>query len=202
MANWRPCSRRTVLKGALAMGALSPVGIWPKSTRAADAPLTPACRDEHQEQATPPSVSGPYFKPNSPERADLIEAGSDGHLITLEGRVLSRACQPVAHALLDLWHADQDGLYDDRGFRYRGHIYSDAQGQYKFHTIEPAVYPGRTRHFHFKVQAPGRPVLTTQLFFPGEPRNQVDNLFRPQLLMNVSDTPNLMSARFDFVLDV
>ncbi|HWJ36187.1 MAG TPA: hypothetical protein VNR70_13015 [Steroidobacteraceae bacterium] len=200
MANSRPWSRRTALKGALALGALSPVGIWPKLSLA-DAPLTPACRDRHQEPATLPSVPGPYFKPNSPERGDFIDAQSNGHLITLEGRVLSRACQPVAHVLLDLWHADQDGLYDDDGFRYRGHVYSDTQGRYRFHTIEPAVYPGRTRHFHIKVQAPGKLVLTTQLFFPGEPRNQVDRLFRPQLLMNISDTPTLMSAQFDFVVD-
>jgi protocatechuate 3,4-dioxygenase beta subunit len=201
MANSRPWSRRSALKGTLALGALSPVGIWPKWSLAGDAPLTPACRDEHEQQATLPSVTGPYFKPNSPERGDFIDAKSDGHLITLEGRVLSRSCQPVAHALLDLWHADQNGLYDEDGFRYRGHIYSDAQGRYRFHTIEPAVYPGRTRHFHFKVQAPGRSVLTTQLFFPGEPRNQIDGLFRAQLLMNISDTPKLMSAQFDFVVD-
>jgi len=180
---------------------LGPLGIWPKLSLAADAPLTPACRDEHHAQATLPSVTGPYFKPSSPERGDFIDAKSDGHLITLEGRVLSRSCQPVAHVLLDLWHADQDGLYDEDGFRYRGHVYSDAQGRYSFHTVEPAVYPGRTRHFHFKVQAPGRAVLTTQLFFPGEPRNQVDSLFRPPLLMNIRDTPKLMSAQFDFVVE-
>jgi len=57
------------------------------------------------------------------------------------------------------------------------------------------------RHFHFKVQAPGRQVLTMQLFFPGEPRNQVDKLFRPQLLMSIDDTPQLMSAQFNFVVD-
>src|SRR5216684_2317851 len=201
MGNSRPWSRRTALKGSLALGALGPVGIWPKFSLAADAPLTPACRDEHQVQATVPSVTGPYFKPHSPERGDFIDAKSDGHLITLEGRVLSRSCQSVAHVLLDLWHADQDGLYDEDGFRYRGHVYSDAQGRYRFHTIEPAVYPGRTRHFHLKVQAPERAVLTTQLFFPGEPRNQVDSLFRPQLLMRIRDTPKLMSAQFDFVVD-
>src|SRR5258707_3229326 len=197
MPNSRPWSRRSALKATLALGVLGP----PKWSLAADAPPTPACRDEHQEQATLPSVTGPYFKPNSPERGDFIDAKSDAHLITLEGRVLSRSCQPVAHVLLDLWHADQDGLYDEDGFRYRGHAYSDTQGRYRFHTIEPAVYPGRTRHFHFKVQAPGKPVLTTQLFFPGEPRNQIDRLFRPQLLMNISDTPKLMSAQFDFVVD-
>jgi len=201
MANSRLWSRRTALKGTLALGALSPLGIWPKLSVAADLPLTPACRDEHPVDATFPSVTGPYFKPNSPERGDFIEAKSDGHPITLEGRVLSRSCQPVAHVLLDLWHADQDGLYDEDGFRYRGHIYSDAQGRYRFHTIEPAVYPGRTRHFHLKVQAPERAVLTTQLFFPGESRNQIDSLFRPQLLMRIRDTPKLMSAQFDFVVD-
>ena len=70
-----------------------------------------------------------------------------------------------------------------------------------FSTIVPAVYADRTRHFHVKVQARGRPVLTTQLFFPGEPRNQVDGLFRPQLLMSINDAPKLMSAQFDFVVD-
>jgi protocatechuate 3,4-dioxygenase beta subunit len=201
MANSRPWSRRTALQGTLALGALSPLGIRPKLSRAADAPPTPGCRDEDQAHSTLPSVTGPYFKPNSPERGDFIDSKTDGHLVTLEGRVLSRSCQPVTHVLLDLWHADQDGRYDEDGFRYRGHVYSDAQGRYRFHTIEPAVYPGRTRHFHLKVQAPGRAVLTTQLFFPGEPRNQVDSLFRPQLLMRISDTPKLMSAQFDFVVD-
>jgi protocatechuate 3,4-dioxygenase beta subunit len=196
-----PWSRRVVLKGAVAIGVLGPVGTWPKLSLAMDAPLTPSCREGHEETATLSSASGPYFKPNSPERSDFIDAQADGHLITLEGRVLSQSCRPVAHALLDLWHADQNGLYDDNGFRYRGHLFSDAQGRYRFRTIEPAVYPGRTRHFHIKVQAAERPVLTTQLFFPGEPRNQVDALFRPQLLMAVSDTPALMSARFDFVID-
>src|ERR1700693_5464256 len=95
----RPWSRRAALKGALALGALGPAGIWPKSL-AGDAPLTPACRDEHQARATLPSVPGPYFKPDSPERGNFIDAKSDGHPITLEGRVLSRSCQPVAHALL------------------------------------------------------------------------------------------------------
>jgi len=201
MGNGRPWSRRIVLKGALAAGVLGPGGIWPTRSLAMEAPLTPACREGHEEPPTLPSASGPYFKPNSPERSDFIDGGADGHLITLEGRVLSRSCRPVAHALLDLWHADQNGLYDDNGFRYRGHMFSDAQGRYRFHTIEPAVYPGRTRHFHIKVQAPERSVLTTQLFFPGEPRNQVDALFRTQLLMLVSDTRAEMSARFDFVLD-
>ncbi|MGO9427224.1 MAG: intradiol ring-cleavage dioxygenase [Steroidobacteraceae bacterium] len=201
MDNRRSWSRRALLKGTLAVGALGPAGMWPKLSLAADAALTPACRDGHQEQATLASAAGPYFKPDSPERGDLAEAPSDGRLITLRGRVLSRSCQPLANVLLDLWHADQNGLYDDSGFRYRGHVFSDAQGGYKFRTIEPALYPGRTRHFHFKIQAPGGQILTTQLFFPGEPRNQIDRLFRPQLLMTIGGTPELLSAQFDFFID-
>jgi protocatechuate 3,4-dioxygenase beta subunit len=201
MRSGRPWSRRAVLKSAIAAGVLGPGDIWPKLSLAVDVPLTPACREGHEELATLPSAAGPYFKPNSPERSDFVDTLADGHPISLEGRILSRSCRPVAHALLDLWHADQNGLYDENGFRYRGHMFSDAQGRYRFHSIEPAVYPGRTRHFHIKVQAREGPVLTTQLFFPGEPRNQVDALFRPQLLMIVSDTPALMSARFDFVID-
>ncbi len=66
----------------------------------------------------------------------------------------------------------------------------------------PGLYPGRTRHIHVKAQAPGKPVLTTQLYFPGEPRNSTDPLFDPRLLMTVHDVPGGRAAAFDFVLDV
>ena len=66
----------------------------------------------------------------------------------------------------------------------------------------PALYPGRTRHYHVKVQAPERPVLTTQLYFPNEPANWRDGLFRRDLVMRVAEAPNNLAARFDFVLDM
>jgi protocatechuate 3,4-dioxygenase beta subunit len=163
-------------------------------------PATPECSAPHE--PTLRSVEGPYFVPDSPERGDLIEPDSAGHVVVLEGSVLSRSCRPIARVLLDLWHADQNGVYDSQGLRYRGHVYTDAHGRFRFRTIEPAVYPGRTRHFHFKLQAPGKPVLTTQLFFPGEPRNDVDRLFRPELLLSVADSPAVMNAHYDFILNV
>ena len=61
-------------------------------------------------------------------------------------------------------------------------------------------YPGRTRHIHVKVQAPGQPVLTTQLYFPGESRNTSDSIFSPELLMQVQSTSNGQMATFNFVL--
>jgi hypothetical protein len=71
-----------------------------------------------------------------------------------------------------------------------------------FETIVPGKYPGRTRHYHVKVQAPGRSILTTQLYFPGEPGNDSDGIFDPTLLLDIplGRGPNL--ARYDFVLDL
>src|SRR5690606_24451885 len=115
-----------------------------------------------------------YFTPRSPERRSLIEPGMAGTPIVLEGLVLSTDCRPIAGALFDIWHCDADGHYDNEGYRLRGHQFTDADGRYRMETIVPGLYPGRTRHFHVKVQPPGGRVLTTQLYFPDEPANARD----------------------------
>ena len=74
-------------------------------------------------------------------------------------------------------------------------------GPYRFRTILPALYTGRTRHYHVKVQAPQQGVLTTQLYFPDEPMNRRDGLFRRELMMRMAEAGDDLSARFDFVLD-
>jgi protocatechuate 3,4-dioxygenase beta subunit len=102
---------------------------------------------------------------------------------------------------LDFWQADAQGEYDNAGYRLRGHQFSDDAGRYRLETVLPGLYPGRTAHIHVKVQAPDRPVLTTQLFFPGEPGNQSDSIFSPQLLVAGQQTEDGMQATFNFVLD-
>jgi len=161
---------------------------------------TPACGD--QGGATPAQTEGPFFKPRSPERADLTMPPGRGRLAEMSGYVLTRGCRPVARALLDLWHADDGGDYDNRGFRFRGHIFTDADGRYRFRTIVPGLYPGRTRHYHVKVLATGRQLLTTQLYFPNEPQNARDGIFDRALLMRTADASDALTARFDFVLDL
>lgn len=161
---------------------------------------TPSCDDG--DDPTPPQTEGPYFKRNSPERSNLVEAGMPGTKLTVSGVVYSRSCKVVANALLDFWQADTYGNYDNYGFRLRGHQFTDSAGRFSLSTIVPGLYPGRTRHIHVKVQAPYQRVLTTQLYFPGEPRNQTDTIFDPALLMNVSNGPNGRVATFDFVLTV
>jgi protocatechuate 3,4-dioxygenase beta subunit len=163
-------------------------------------PPTPACEDG--DDPTPPSVEGPFYTPRSPERASLLEPGTSGTRIVLTGRVLSRRCRPIPRALLDFWHADDRGDYDNVGFRLRGHQYADREGRYRLETIVPGEYGFRTRHYHVKVQAPGGRILTTQLYFPGEPHNRRDFLFRPELLMSVQNAEGARRATFDFVLNV
>jgi protocatechuate 3,4-dioxygenase beta subunit len=148
-------------------------------------------------ELTAPQTEGPFFRTKSPERRSLLESGSRGERLILTGVVLSRGCKPVASALLDFWHSDEAGEYDNRGYRYRGHQFSDAQGRFRLETIVPAQYPGRTRHIHVKVQAPGRRVLTTQLYFPGDPGNARDGLYRAELAMRKTGS----EGRFDFVVD-
>ena len=162
---------------------------------------TPECHDG--QATTLRQGEGPFFKPKSPERSDLREPGAKGRPLELSGLVLTRRCRPVARALVDLWHADDEGDYDNGGFRWRGHQYTDAEGRFRFRTIQPAVYTGRTRHYHVKVRAPsGGRLLTTQLYFPGEPQNARDWMFRRELLMKVAQDGDGLAARFDFVLDI
>jgi protocatechuate 3,4-dioxygenase beta subunit len=191
-------SRRQIL----ASGASAAVGL----VLAADDALcqqvlspTPACHNG--EMPTRPEIEGPFFKPASPLRGDLREPGMAGRPVELAGYVLTRSCRPVAGALIELWHADDQGEYDNKGFRLRGHQFADAKGYFAFRTIMPGLYPGRTRHFHVKVQAAAEsPVLTTQLYFPDEPRNREDDFFHPELVMQVAASDDALRARFDVVL--
>jgi len=147
---------------------------------------------------TPRQTEGPFFTPKSPQRVSLLEGGEKSHLV-VAGTVLTAQCKPVANALLDFWHSDEQGAYDNSGYRYRGHQFADAQGRFRLETIVPAEYPGRTRHIHVKVQAPGGRILTTQLYFPGEPGNRRDGIYRPELEMKKGKGDE---ASFDFVVEV
>jgi protocatechuate 3,4-dioxygenase beta subunit len=159
---------------------------------------TPSCHDG--DEPTIRQTEGPFFKPRSPERSDLREPGAGGSPFELSGFVLTRSCRPLSGAVVDLWHADDKGEYDNVGFRYRGHVITALDGTFRFRTIVPALYSGRTRHYHVKVQAPGSRLLTTQLYFANEPANVRDGLFQRELLMRVVDAGD--AGRFDFILNI
>ena len=162
---------------------------------------TPAIADD--DEPTPAQTEGPYFTPNSPLRKSIVPVGAGGTRLTLSGRVLSTAGRPVARALVDFWQADARGAYENSGYRFRGHQFTDAQGRFSLGTVVPGLYPGRTKHIHVKVQAPGRSILTTQLYFPGVARNRTDGIFSAELLVKSwRKVGARRAARFDFVLDL
>jgi protocatechuate 3,4-dioxygenase beta subunit len=161
---------------------------------------TPACGDD--DEPTLEQTEGPYFTPNSPERTSLLEDGISGELLRVSGFVVNTGCEPIENALVDFWHCDADGEYDNVGYQLRGHQFTDASGAYQLDTILPGVYTGRTRHIHVKVQAPGQPVLTTQLYFPDEPENARDGIFDESLVMQMGRDGDAQIGSFQFVLDV
>jgi protocatechuate 3,4-dioxygenase beta subunit len=145
-------------------------------------------------------TEGPYFKAGSPERTSLLDNSMKGTKLVLSGYVLTTDCSPASHALLDFWQADANGQYDNSGYTLRGHQFTDATGHYQLTTIVPGLYPGRTEHIHVKVQVPGGPVLTTQLFFPGVPENESDGIFDPSLVLNVQPASAGLEAEFNFIV--
>jgi protocatechuate 3,4-dioxygenase beta subunit len=123
---------------------------------------------------TPAQGEGPYYTPNTPERNSLLEEGMEGEMLILIGYVLDENCQPISGAWLDFWQADTNGDYDNVGYTLRGHQYTDAQGRYYLETVLPGLYNSRPiEHIHVKVQAPNGEMLTSQLYFPNQP---VENL--------------------------
>jgi protocatechuate 3,4-dioxygenase beta subunit len=177
-------------------------GATPTTTGATTATTlapTPSCDDG--DEPTPEQTEGPYFKANSPEQAELRSGAGGGTALNLSGTVVTTGCQPVDRAKMEFWQANDAGQYDNSGYTLRGHQFTDAQGRYDLQTIVPGLYPGRTRHIHVMVQAPNGKLLTTQLYFPGEPRNASDGIYRSECLIDIKDTASGKDGTFTFVLN-
>ena len=173
----------------------------PAETGAAAMAPTPECSDG--DDPTPRQGAGPFYTPDTPHRASLLEPGLRGTPLVLVGYVLQTNCQPLANALLDFWQSNSEGRYDNQGYTLRGHQFTDANGQYRLETIMPGLYPGRTRHIHVRLQAPHSRAITTQLYFPGVAQNERDFIYDPLLLVRSLESPaQAMKAQFDFVLRV
>lgn len=150
---------------------------------------------------TPGQTAGPFFIPDTPERRDFSGDGP-GAMMFVGGFLVTTACTPIAGAAVELWHADADGDYDHRGYRFRGHVRTGENGAYGFQTIRPGKYGSRTPHYHLKVFVSDRRVLTTQLYFPDARGNARDGLFDPALLIKMGAEGDDASARFDLIVDI
>jgi protocatechuate 3,4-dioxygenase, beta subunit len=173
--------RRFLLGGVASAGLLTLPG--GASVEAAD--LVP----------TPRQSAGPFYPTAFPSDADndLVvlrgaEAKAEGVVTHVMGRVLGRDGRPIPGATVEIWQCDARGRYlhpDDRGatprdgaFQGYGRVAAGADGGYRFRTIRPVAYPGRTPHIHFAVTTPDRRELVTQMYVAGEPLNERDGLYR------------------------
>ena len=149
---------------------------------------------------------GPFYKPGAPVRSVFLEKRMAGTPLTLAGRVLDTRGRPLNGALLDVWHADHTGAYDNQGFTLRGKLHTDDEGRYTLRTIKPLYYgpPGdmRPSHIHVKASFEKSPILTTQLYFKGDPWNAFDPGVRPSLTLSPRNKADGLAANFDFVIKV
>lgn len=158
--------------------------------------------------ATPSFVEGPFYSPQSPNKADLRESGhqeADEMIIT--GRVVDIDCNPIPGAVLDFWQVDHQAVYDNAGHRYRGHVFTDADGLWQIRSIHPTSYTLQgfwtTAHIHVKAQGPNTKLLTSQLYFPRETENNAKDDGWRQDLQVIGDrgADDIYDFRFDFVLE-
>ena len=171
--------------------------------------------------ATDDDIEGPFYRSDAPVRSDLDLYGDPGTVFLLSGFVLDRDCNPIADAVVEIWHADPTAVpvdeltstdsvdYDNSSadMRYRGQIGTDADGRYAFRTKKPGWYLNgprfRPMHFHMKVWVGGVERLTTQLYFEGDPYIEGDAWASlDRALAVVTEGVGVESARFDFTLDV
>jgi protocatechuate 3,4-dioxygenase beta subunit len=144
--------------------------------------------------ATPAQTEGPFYPTAFPADSDndLVQvrgqaARAMGTVLHLQGRVLDASGKPVG-ALVEIWQCDAQGVYDhpgqpgrerrDRAFQGYGKVMTDAQSTYRFRTLKPVAYPGRTPHIHLKVAAADGRQLTTQFYLAGDPLNERDFVYR------------------------
>lgn len=155
---------------------------------------------------TPNDGEGPFYTPGSPLRGDIRDAHPKVAAFILSGRVLDTSGRPIPGAVLDFWQTGDRGRYDNQGYGYRGHQYTDEQGRYRLVTVRPSQYTAmsifRTPHIHAKVQGSKTPLLTTQLYMPdAQATNAIDGGYMPSLLVDFTGKDaEAQLAAFDFVL--
>lgn len=165
--------------------------------------LTVAMNHALPEGATEATVFGPFHVDDAPRLAQGsdISAGAPGEPLFVDLRVRSLAGAPIADAEVDVWQADDEGLYDvqrpelGEHRRARAVLRTDAEGRLRFRTVTPTAYPiptdgpvgqmlvasgrhpWRPAHIHFLIRAPGFHTLTTHIFRDGDPYLDSDVVF-------------------------
>lgn len=122
--------------------------------------------------------AGPFYTENPPsiENNKLSTENETGTPLIISGRVFNLDCNEfIPNVVIDIWHANDEGAYDNDGYNLRGITHSNSQGFFMFETILPGKYGSRPRHIHFKITPPGFETLVTQIYFEGDTSIPSDN---------------------------
>lgn len=181
MPSHRPPSRRSLLLRGVGLIAATAAPAW----------LTPALAQQSL-RPTPSQTEGPFYPVALPVDTDfdLLRTGSvaygKGQPAWVEGVVTDTQGVPVSGAVVEIWQCDQAGHYHhpgdggkaDPAFQGFGRVTVGKDGRYRFRTLKPAPYSGRTPHIHVKVKLDRHDLLTTQMYVAGDPGNARDFLWR------------------------
>ena len=206
--------RRRILRGMTTLAAVGAV-LRPWSAVAALLP-------------TPAQTTGPFYPRTLPLDSDndlvrIAGQGSSaaGTVAHIGGRILDLNGRPIAGARVEIWQCDANGRYhhpgdrnsapEDAAFQGYGQTMSAADGGYRFRTIKPVPYPGRTAHIHFKISGAGLSALVTQMYVAGEPGNaddgvlgRIDATARERVIVALRPAPEIeagaLQGQFDIVL--
>jgi protocatechuate 3,4-dioxygenase beta subunit len=162
---------------------------------------------------TTTDILGPFYRPGAPFKTDLVQPGSKGELLHFGGTVFDKDGKtPVSGALVEIWHCDETGTYDNTSdkYIYRASAKTKADGKYHFRTILPVPYSvaatiTRPAHIHMRISATGVQDLVTQIYFKGDKHIPKDSSAGdPKSLNRILDISvndkNEKNVRFDVFL--
>jgi len=175
-------SRRALLVHSAGLVAATAAPAW----------LTPVLAQGQALRPTPSQTEGPYYPVALPADTDgdLLRNGTaryaKGQAAWITGTVTDTRGTPLAGGVIEIWQCDQDGHYHhpgdgdraDPAFQGFGQVTLGKDGHYRFRTLKPAPYSGRTPHIHVKVKLDRQELLTTQFYVQGDPGNARDFLWR------------------------
>lgn len=148
-----------------------------------------------------------------------------GQPINVLGKVVDLHGNPIVGAQLDIWQCNAAGRYAhpgdsgnpaalDPNFQGFARLASDKDGQFKFRSVKPKDYDTpigrRTPHIHFAIDGLSER-LVTQMYFPGEPLNDIDFLLKnadpkqsviAEAVDRLSSDPQALAFRWTVVLGV
>lgn len=172
-------------------------------------------------RATPSQTEGPYYPVAEPKDADydLLRNGTlayaKGLAAWVQGVVTDLDGKPLAGGTVEIWQCDEAGHYDhprdgsrnDPAFQGFGRVLLNVAGEFRFRTIRPAAYTGRTPHIHAKIKLGSRELLTTQLYVQGDPGNARDGIWsrlapEDRALVTAPFTPVADGVRAQYALAV